>query len=159
MFFLYLAGCFSAYGFSLRHQPDNRLLPQTYGMWIAAAFSAHHFLVPNAAQNWHYLWYVWNMGVAAFPVLPAYMLKDADARKPVIVFGVAATALCGVYALFSFMGQPLPGILFFYCAHVCEALQIISMVIWSGPVVPFFTRAWKAISHWRDTWTQHRLRA
>ena len=155
-FFAYLAGCFTAMVLSLRASPDNRILSQTFGLWIAAAFAAHHFLVPHAAGSWGYLWYVWNMTVAAFPILPAYMLKDADARKPVLWCAVISTSVCGVYALFSAMRQPLPGILFFYEQHVTEACQVISMVIWSGPVVPLSVKAWKSLSHWRMWPWMHR---
>lgn len=155
-FFIYLVGCFLAVGLSLRAKPDNRILAQTYGLWIAAAFSAHHFLVPNAAQNWHYLWYVWNAGVSLFPILPAYMLKDAGARRPVAFFGAASTVLCLTYAAFSFFQNPLPGIIYFYGQHICEASQVLAMIIWSGPIVPICVRAWTAVTQGKWPWV-HRI--
>lgn len=156
-FFFYLGGCFLALGLSLRSHIDNRVLVQTYGAWIAAAYAAHHFLVPHAALLWHQWWYVWNGAVGAFPMLPAYMLKEAGARKPVMVFAFITTMLCGTYALFSWAGSPLPGYFYFYVASLCEASQVLSMVIWSGPVIPLFVRAWTAITKRSRTWTQHRL--
>ena len=156
-FFIYLSGCFTALALSLRSHIDNRVLVQTYGAWIAGAFAAHHFLIPNAAHTWHYLWYVWNAMIGAFPILPAFMLKDAAARKPVMFFAVADVLLCSSYALFSSVGIPLPGAFFFYIGHVCEASQVLSMIVWSGPVVPIFVRAWTAITKRSKSWTQHRL--
>lgn len=158
-FFFYLFGCFVAFALSLRSSPDNRVLAFVYGAWIAAAFAAHHFVVPHAAELWHYKWYVWNAGVAAFPVLLAYMLKDAGARVWVMGFGVLATLLCIVYAGFSAAGSPLPGHGYFIGATVCETCQVVSMVIWSGPVIPAVVKAWKSVSHRRKTWTQQRVRA
>ena len=157
-FFAYLVGCFTAFALSLRSDPSNRVLAFIYGAWITAAFAAHHILVPHAAEKWHHWWYVWNMFVAAFPILPAYMLKDAKARKPVIIFGSVATGVCFVYAFFSALGHPLPGLYYFYAASLCEASQVVSLVIWSGPVVPLFMKARKFITGWRTwPWTHHRL--
>ena len=156
-FFIYLGGCFTALGLSLRSHIDNRVLVQTYGAWIAGAYAAHHFLVPQAAQTWHYWWYIWNAGVGAFPILPAYMLKDAAARKQVMFFAVVDVLLCSAYAVFSAAHQPLPGAFYFYVASVCEAAQILSMIVWSGPVIPLAVRAWTAITKRSRTWTQHRL--
>lgn len=156
-FFVYLAGCFTAFALSLRAKPDNRILVQTYGLWIASAFAAHHFLIPNAAQTWFYKWYLWNAATSLFPVLPAYMLKDADARKPVAVFGIASTLLCMTYAAFSFFHSPLLGIVYFYVSHVCEACQVLSMIIWSGPVIPVCVKAWTAITQGKWPWAHLRV--
>lgn len=145
-FFGYLAGCFTAFAFSLKGPSDNRLLPQTYGAWIAAAFAAHHFLVPHAAQNWHYWWYLWNAAIAAFPVWLARNMAQARARKPVMIFGTVAVFTCLVYALFSSYGSPLDGKVYFYIASICEGAQVLSMIIWSGPVVPIVERVWNTIT-------------
>lgn len=134
--FVYLAGCFIAVALSLSYSTGNRLLPQTYGFWIASAFAIHHLIIPNAAHTWHFYWYLWNAMIAAFPVLLAHKAKDADASSKVKWLGVAAVLLCLVYALFSAYDHPLPGILYFYGGHTCEASQVACMIIWSGPVVP-----------------------
>lgn len=145
-FFAYLIGCFTAFALSLRSTPDNRVLAFTYGAWISAAFAAHHLLVPDAARNWHYLWYIWNTGVAAFPILPAYMLKDSEARTPVILFGILSVCLCEVYAVASFIGSPLNGWFYFYLSNLFESAQVLSLILWSGPVVPIIVKAWNALT-------------
>lgn len=155
-FFIYLVGCFTALVLALRSSPDDRVLPQTYGAWIAAVFAAHHLLVPAAAQTWHYVWYVTNAFVDAFPILLAGMLKDAGARKPVMIFGVIATLNCLVFAAFSFSHHPLDGLIYFYIGNFCEAVQVLSMVIWSGPVVPLCVRAWKFATERKWPW-MHRV--
>lgn len=156
-FFIYLLGCFLAFALSLRSSPDNRALAFVFGAWICSAFAAHHLLVPHAAQRWGAWWYVWNMCVAAFPILPAWMLKDCHARKPFILFAVLATMLCGVYALFMAVGDTLPGAFYFYSASILESCEVLSLVIWSGPVIPLFVRAWNAITKRSWPWTHHRL--
>lgn len=156
-FFAYLGGCFIAFALSLRYVPDNRILAFTYGAWITAAYAAHHILVPHAAQTWGHYWYWWNAAVSVFPILPAWMLKDAGSRKPVIAFGICSTVLCVVYASFSLMGERLPGIIYFYVSSICEACQILSMIIWSGPVVPVSVRAWKAVTRKERPWMHLRV--
>lgn len=155
-FFFYLAGCFTTVTLSLRSTVGNRLLPQTYGAWIAAAFAAHHFLIPDAAQTWHYWWYIWQGWVIApFPVAFAYVQKDAEARAPVMLMGMGMMGLCSLYAMFSALHHPLSGAVFFYAASAFEGGQILAMIIWSGPVIPLLRRIRIILKHWRkDTWTR-----
>jgi hypothetical protein len=154
-FAIYLAGCFTAMVLAFRSPVGNRLLPQTYGAWIASAFAIHHFMIPNAAHTWHYWWYIWNAAIAGFTVVIAYMAKDAGSRKQVFWLGVAAAINCLIYAAFSANGHPLPGIYYFYIGHACEATQVASMIIWSGPVVPVLKKLQKIIFHTRiGPWMQ-----
>lgn len=156
-FFCSLIGCFTAFALSLRSAPDNRVLIFIYGAWISAVFAAHHLLVPNAAKEWHYLWYVWNMMVGAFPIVPAFMLKDAQARIPIIVFGALTVTLCGMYALASFLGDPLVGWWYFYGSVLFESAQVLSLILWSGPVIPIIAKAWNAITKNRSRPWAHRV--
>lgn len=157
-FFSYLIGCFMAVMLSLHHKDGNRLLPQFYGAWIASAYAAHHLLLPHAAQTWHYGWYLWNgYVISLFPVILAYRQKDADARLPVMVFGLLTVALCSVYAFFSWLGQPLPGVGYYLGASIFEAIQVLSMIIWSGPVVPLFRKLIHHLTERKDTWMRRVL--
>lgn len=170
IFPVYMAGCFTAFAFSLRSHPDNRVLSFAFGAWIAFVYGVTHYVIVrpedgiSAAQRMRFWWYLFQMTISLLPAFCAWMLRDAGARRVVLWASVASAALCflffitaGLYLSFG-IGNRLPGQLFFVGQSLLESLQVGALIWFSGPVVPVLRRVFTAVKQWRHwPWTHLNL--
>lgn len=159
----YVGICFTALALSLRGKEDTRLLIQTYLIWIAIVFAVTHLIFHEPWKTWHQWWYFFNAAVSAFPIVLAWRLKEAEPRIPIMVFGAFSTILCGIFCILATIywtwniDMRLPGEVYYIGSSTLESLQVISLFVFSGPVIPFFKRLIGSITKRSWPWTQHRL--
>lgn len=157
-----LGGCLLAFMLSMRHGREACVLAFVYGAWISYFYLVFHALVPatfhgvTAPKLLHCWWYLINAVSQSVIVFCGYYLRDAPARKPLMVFGGAAAAVCFAYFGASFVGSPLPGRGYFVTSASAEALQVLSLIICSGPVVPILKKAFGFLKNKEDSWTHHK---
>jgi hypothetical protein len=154
-------GCLLAFLLSLRFEREAGVLAFVYGAWISYFFVVMHVLIPGtfhgitAPKLFHCWWYLLNGVSQGVFFVAARSLQKAPARKPVMAVSVVACITCLVYFAASFIKTPLPGRGYFLVSAIAEALQVLSLVVFSGPVIPFFVRLWTHVGK-EPPWTHHK---
>lgn len=162
LFIIWWSGCFMAFILALRSDRDAWILPQAYGSLILAFYLIFKFIAPDAPQHLHFVWYAINAGVDFFIVFMAWMLKGAPARKYVMAFGLGAFTVDMVYCVTAAswwygVGDRLPGIYYFSFSGAFESLQVLSMIVFSGPIIPILTKGRNFLLKRKEPpWTHHR---
>lgn len=161
-----LAGCFLAFMIALRGPRDSQVLTFAYGAWLAFVFGLTHTLLTDPEHNLKapqilgYWWYLFQAVVAMFVPLCAWALKQAGARKVILILGAAlvATNLTFFVAAAPWLvGYRLPGGWFFQIAATLETLQVLALIGLNRPARRVWTWAGKAlIKHWRGPWAGHK---
>jgi hypothetical protein len=156
-----LGGCILAFLLSLRHEREAGVLAFVYGAWISYFFVVMHVLIPStfhgvtAPKLFHCWWYLLNAVSQGVFVFAAWSLKRAPARMPMMAVSVIAGSMCVVYFAAAFAKAPLPGRGYFMMSASAEALQVLILVIFSGPFIPFLARLWTHVGK-ETPWTHHK---
>lgn len=136
LFALYMVGCGAAFILS-RDNKKNLEQAAAYAMTVFVFYIISH--LPSEVQMPSYkmgpTWYLVNAAVDAYIAVYAWRVK-ADASRWVLSVACMAAILDLVYYGFAASGNKLPGVYYFVIGSSFQSLQVLLLIVFSGPVIP-----------------------
>ena len=145
-----------------RENQKNSEQTAVYAITIFVFYVISHLPAEVHAPSYRMgpFWYLINAAVDLFIVVYAWRVK-ADSSAWILRIGCIATAIDILYFGFAFIGDKLPGIGYFVGTSTCESLQVLMLVLFSGPVVPALRKLSHRIAgalNWLINWPNRRER-
>lgn len=136
LFALYMVGCGAAFMLS-RDNKRNSEQTAVYAITIFVFYVIAH--LPPEVQAPSYRmgpsWYLVNASVDFFILVYAWRVK-AQSSAWILRLACTLVALDILYFGFAYAGYKLPGVWFFVISSTCQSLQVLVLIVFSGPVVP-----------------------
>ena len=136
LFALYMVGCGAAFWLASGRK-QNWEQTAVYAITVMVFYAMSHAPVELGLPSYRMgpVWYLVNAGVHFYIVAYAWRAK-ADSSLWILRIGCAETALDLIYFAFAYIDHKLPGIGYFVGSSTCESLQVLMLILFSGPVLP-----------------------